>query len=139
MTHTQTMRNQYATNKTEIQKILNWTPLQYAQYQEQLGYEYLKSYLQLDDYTIKIMSYEAMFWKWWINTWNIIDDQLMSSGFHLNDSCASSDYNTIFYKESHQVKYINTSPLAVQFDNTYQNMIAEMNEKIHQSLNHNHH
>jgi hypothetical protein len=128
MTHTQTMRNQYANNKIQVQQILNWTPLQYAEYQEQIGYDYLRQCLQVDEYNVKLMTYEAMYWKWWINTWNIIDDQLLHAGFHINDYQHIPNYNELLYKETHKATYIHTSPLAVHFDNTYAKMIGYMHK-----------
>jgi hypothetical protein len=128
MTHTKQMRNQYATNKLLVQKILNWTPLQYAEYQEQVGYEYLRQVLEVDEHNVKLMSYEAMYWKWWINTWNMIDDELLITYLQKNDYPNIPNYHIQLYIESHKVQYIATTPMAVHFDNTYAKMIAELNE-----------
>lgn len=124
MTHIQNQRELYTSNRAKIQRLLKWTELQYAQYQERIGYQYMQHQLQLDAHAVKQMSYEAMYWRWWVNTWNIIDDQLLLDYLILHPNPEA------LYCEAHKVQYIATSPMAVHFENTYAKMIGEMNDSI---------
>jgi hypothetical protein len=124
MTHTKKMKTQYANQRMAIELLLDWTPEQYAYYQEQEGYNYLRQVLCLNVWDVKCMSYEAMFWKWWINMWNLMDDNYVIT------LLMNSHTPEQLYLEAHKAQYITASPMAVQFDNTYANMIGQLTDNL---------
>jgi hypothetical protein len=124
MTHIKKMKAQYANQRLAIEALLNWTPEQYLQYQEQEGYNYLRQVLCLNEWDVKCMSYETMYWKWWVNMWNVMDDNYVIA------LLMNSHTPEALYLEAHKAQYISTSPMAVQLDNTYAKMIGELNDTI---------
>lgn len=67
-------------NKHQIIKSLNWTELQYCNYQQQIGLEYMQRVVGSDEWGIKQLEASELFWRWWVNHWNRIDEEFMTYG-----------------------------------------------------------
>jgi len=68
-THIKTIQLENKTVKERIQCILGWTDLQYAEYQEEMGYRYLVNEFGTDCIMAQQLVYQKVFWSWWINHW----------------------------------------------------------------------
>lgn len=68
-THTKTIRFENKTVRELIQNYLGWSELQYAEYQEQMGYAYLIQEFGADCIMAQQLVYKKIFWSWWINHW----------------------------------------------------------------------
>lgn len=53
----------------EVMDVLHWDDLQYANFQESMGYEYLKAEFGEGVPFVRELPYTAEFWAWWKNHW----------------------------------------------------------------------
>jgi hypothetical protein len=64
-------------NQQVIIRKLNITHLQYCEMVEAGGYIWLQRYLSHVPEVISLSSYSQLWWKWWVNEWNIRDHQFV--------------------------------------------------------------
>lgn len=65
-------------NREVILRKLRITDLQYCEMVERGGYEWLRRYFSHVPDMIDICKYSAMFWKWWVNEWNLRDNRFLA-------------------------------------------------------------
>jgi hypothetical protein len=66
----------YARNRARILKLLQWDDLTYTTYQYEQGLVYMKDVLRMHDWAIAYMETSSLFWRWWRNQWDMLDNQL---------------------------------------------------------------
>lgn len=64
-------------NKKHIQKALGITADEYSIAVEQAGYEWIDRYFHDDAEATRIIAGCEMFWKWWVNQWDIRDKEFV--------------------------------------------------------------
>jgi hypothetical protein len=67
--YTQHIRNRMGTAKQEVMRLLRWSELDYCQYQEKMGRQYLQSYIPHSPEYIDYMLASRIFWNWFKNQW----------------------------------------------------------------------
>ncbi len=67
-------RQKTAQNIELILIALDWTDVEYCEFQMQRGEEFLQHKLGKDHYSIPWMTRSKAFWQWWKNQWNLRDD-----------------------------------------------------------------
>jgi len=70
--------------KNEICLLLNWTDMDYAQTQYEIGLQYLALYLPSDCRLRKQLECSRLFWNWFKNQWAIHDYELLNDATFLN-------------------------------------------------------
>jgi hypothetical protein len=78
ISHVAKMRAVAQTNKEAVLGLLGWDELQYCEFQEQQGREYLETVVCPDGYGAKELGDSRIFWRWWINQWNRRDDDFLT-------------------------------------------------------------
>jgi len=63
--------------KAQIITLLEWSELDYAEFQELQGYRYLRSEFGNDPF-VNLLPYQSLFWKWWINHWLKRDEEFLT-------------------------------------------------------------
>ena len=103
-THIDLVRNENKTIRETIQKLLGWTSMEYAKFQEQMGLAYLKEEFEgCADY-VALVSKEKIFWSWWINHWVNRDKLFLMEANSLNESWRQRIYKGRNNPESHWFK-----------------------------------
>ena len=64
--------------KKEICLLLNWTEMQYAEYQYKHGLAYLLWYLPCDEARRYALERSKLYWNWFKNHWVLYDESLLS-------------------------------------------------------------
>lgn len=55
--------------KAVVIKLLQWTELEYAQFQYESGLAYLRHYIPTDKWGQDMLQRSKLFWNWWKNQW----------------------------------------------------------------------
>lgn len=117
-----THNRQYILRKLEI------SDLRYCQEVEDVGYMYLHRYFSYSPEAIESASKSELFWKWWINQWEIRDNEFVQQ------TCFRMPWpketQRRIYDSFHDVKQISIVPNRFVIDE----IRKLMNEKIIQGL-----
>lgn len=100
---------------------LGWDELQYAEYQESAGIEYLKKVIGADDWGVKHLIHSSIFWQWWINHWNRIDETFIGYAGSLPQGMRITAYHSV-----HDPEGFDFFPHKVIMDLSYAEMIEEL-------------
>jgi hypothetical protein len=79
-------------NRQFILRKINMTHQEYCELVERGGYAWLDKYLFCDPKGMKAASHSSMFWKWWVNEWNIRDDRFVRHVRFCNPDIEQRDY-----------------------------------------------
>ncbi len=79
-------------NTQFIQRKLNMSPLEYCELVERGGYAWLDKYFFHAPEVIQASSYSGLFWKWWVNEWNIRDEAFVKHVRFCNPEIEQLDY-----------------------------------------------
>lgn len=126
MTTTEIKQKVSSTQGTIIQ-MLGWNEMEYAEYMEEQGLEYLHRYAGSDLLAINELAKKKTYWDWWKNHWFIRDQRflLLFTDGPVNILCHC-------YKQQHAAKYLVSDiyPPAVVLGNDFAKMIGELNDEI---------
>lgn len=87
-------------NKDYIQKALGISADEYVIAVEQGGYQWINRYFHGDEDMTRLVSTCGMFWKWWINQWEIRDEQFVqSTGIDVLDMALDGRYWQVAFEE----------------------------------------
>lgn len=86
-------------NTQFIIRKLSFTHLEYCEMVERGGYAWLDRYFFHSPEVIQASSYSQLFWKWWVNEWNIRDDQFVRYVHFCHPDVEQLDY----YLQTHSV------------------------------------
>ena len=73
------IREENSYTKANVMELLGWTSLQYAEFQEEMGYVYLHEELGLQHALVREFVYTRHFWGWWIKHWIKRDVQFLKT------------------------------------------------------------
>lgn len=104
LTHIQKVKQENETVKNTVQKLLGWSNLQYTEFQEAMGLEYLKIELNNDMAAVRLISYNKLFWSWWINHWVSRDRIFIAEFSKLNHRWVNKMYVNRNNPQSHFFK-----------------------------------
>jgi hypothetical protein len=128
MSHIAQQRALFAKNRATIQKLLQWDDASYTTFQFEAGLIYLEEQMALPEYEAKMLREDELFWKWWINEWNLIDAILATT--------LELVHHTQYlrrYVHVHTMAMVDKHPSAAIVDERYAQMIGEFNDKHNQS------
>ncbi len=87
-------------NRSVLLRKLEITDLQYCEFVEQGGYEWIQFYFSKSPEMQDIIKYSPMFWKWWVNEWNIRDE------YHIHQN-RFKEWSTVvergWYRRTHRM------------------------------------
>ena len=69
VTHIEKTRQQNAVTKLEVQNLLGWDDLRYAEYQEEMGREYIRQLFGEGTAMVDDIPNHREFWAWWKLHW----------------------------------------------------------------------
>lgn len=123
ITHIESRRVAAKASKERIMRLLEWSELQYCDFQYRMGLEFLQEYIPGDPYGIAYLERHPVFWAWWRNQWTLRDE------IYLN-----SDISTVRLRLRQNIYIQNNNPRAlaqgitppaVVLDDSYAQMIQE--------------
>lgn len=112
--------------KQAVIALLQWTEMQYAEFQYEQGTKYLHAYLKGDEYCVRIMEDSRIFWNWWKNHWTIRDAEFI----HIANQVTIRRTEIIrqLYRQYNKGTMLATSihPNAVVLNESYAGMTTNM-------------
>lgn len=120
-TFIQSIRTEVRTNREKVMGMLQWDDLRYGEYQEQMGYVYLKTEFGQDTLFVDDLRYSQEFWAWWKNHWNKRDSIFLMDAPALD----LSERNTL-YAQLHNPQYFEFHPHRGVLERSYSNMIDKL-------------
>jgi len=119
------MRQDAQGNQRAIQKLLGWSHLEYCEFQELKGREYLETVICPDGYGVQELGNSRYYWRWWVNQWNRRDDDFLNSNTYSFERSLDGDWATYQYINSPEfLKGI--YPHRIIFEASYSTMIGEL-------------
>lgn len=107
--------------KEQVMRMLDWNDQQYANFQFEMGYEYLKFWVGDDDFGMKELPLTASFWAWWRNHWHKRDEDFINRSSLLTVAECRR-----FYRLFHDAETIEYQPNSVVMDDAYAQMIYNL-------------
>jgi hypothetical protein len=119
-------------NKEHIQRALGITADEYAVAVEQAGYQWIDRFFQNDQETVKIIASCAMFWKWWVNQWDIRDaEYIRMTSLDIIDTPLEGKYWQAAFEEwieIHMVKKLQIIPNRMVIEELSRKIVEEENK-----------
>lgn len=115
------IRVQALSQKEQVMSALQWSDLQYAEYQEQMGYLYLKSEFGSDSLYVAELPYSPEFWAWWKNHWSKRDQLFLMDAYKLDLS-----ERLTLYSQLHNPYEFHFRPHSKVLEKTYSCMISRV-------------
>ena len=128
MSHIAQQRALFAKNRAIIQKLLQWDDLNYTTFQYEAGIIYLEEQMCLPEYEAKMLQEDELFWKWWINEWNLVDAILATTLEKVHPS-----QHVRRYVHVHTQAMVDKHPSSAIVEESYAKMIGEFNDKHNKS------
>lgn len=126
ITHIQKVQIQNQTVREQIQHLLGWSRLQYAEFQEEMGYAYLEYEFGLYTPMVNLLPYEKTFWSWWINHWVKRDIAFLKEAYKYNDH-----WRVIAYKTGNRPNSIHFKNHIKMLRLSYNGMINTLIKEVH--------
>ena len=125
------IRSEMAIQKMEVSNLLGWTDMQYAEFQEEMGIEYIKTELtpktlpQAQGDTSPSLAMELVkfkeFWSWWRLQWMRRDEEFLE----MSTSLFPTEYEE-YYRELHQPDSMLFRPHTDVMRSTYNQMVHRL-------------
>jgi hypothetical protein len=122
LTHTSTIEQKSLTIKEQVLNLLQWSDLDYAEFQELQGYVYLKAEFGNTPF-VELLPYQSLFWKWWINHWLKRDAAFLKQVSHYKLPLKNI---RIGYEAHHNPNKVCFKPQAVILRQSYSVMIGNL-------------
>lgn len=107
--------------RSRVLSLLHWDEFKYGQFQYDQGLQYLKdNLLGGDDTWVDELSRSKIFWKWWINQWNMRDQQFITNG--VSDNLHN---RVVYYKYLNSVDTLHCKPHKSVLEETYAVMMQQ--------------
>ena len=126
MSNVALLKEQYQENKEKIMELLQWTEMQYMDFQIDMGLEYMRNVLGMDDWSADYMMRSRKFWNWWRNLWNVHDANVFLMAYEQIEP----ERWEWEYKNSHCASFLDKHPSRVIMEDTYALMIESVNKDI---------
>ena len=126
MTHTPLQYISAAKLKSQICHSLNWSDLQYGEFQYQCGCLYLQYYISKDPVAIDEVLQHPLFWKWWKSEW--LDREYVFAGTLLKCCELTIKEKRMLYRNWHDARVLanELSGVGLIMSNGYKIMIREI-------------
>lgn len=124
MNHIEQQRQLFAKNRDIIQQLIGWDDLTYTTFQYESGLIYLEETMLLHEYEQKMLSSDEMFWKWWVNQWNIVDSIMLPVCQRRCHPLSLKEYIN-----RHSLAMTSVYPDHELIEESYAKMIGEFNDK----------
>lgn len=123
ITHIESRRVAAKASKERIMRLLEWSELQYCEFQYRMGLEYLQEYIPDDPDGIAWLERHRVFWAWWRNQWTLRDESYLDSKI----ATVGIRHRRNIYTELHNPRALamGITPPAVVLDDSYAQMIQE--------------
>lgn len=126
LTHITKVKHENLTVKTKVQDTLGWSSIEYAEFQEKMGLDYLIKELEgCSDY-VDLIAKEKLFWSWWINHWVKRDIAFLVDAYGLNQRWCRKLYMA---RNNPNSAYFNLSMSLMK--QSYAVMIGKLIKEIH--------
>jgi hypothetical protein len=127
MSYAQERTREASLMKLAICNLLDWTELEYGEFQFKSGCSYLQHYIPNDPHGIDELLKHRMFWNWWRNQWHNRDFAFMlDSNNELSKLCLSN--KRLLYMHYHDARMLaaEIAPNAIIIADAYKKMIGEL-------------
>ncbi|MFD2961336.1 MULTISPECIES: hypothetical protein [Olivibacter] len=124
LSYIEQIRRVTRTNQERVMSLLGWDDLQYAQYQEEMGYLYL-SHEYGDTPFINELPYTSAFWKWFKNQWAKREQIFLLAA----DTMSYRD-RLKAYKALHNPESFEFHPHRKIMEKSYANMISNVIKEV---------
>lgn len=124
LTHIEKIRRVTRANQERVMTLLDWNDLQYAEFQEKMGYAYLKSEYG-DTAFINELPYTSAFWKWFRNQWAKRDQIFLLAACNMSYRERVESYNAMHNPESFEFH-----PHRRILEQSYSNMIGKAIKEV---------
>ncbi len=127
MTHVQERIRDASLMKLVICRLLNWTDLEYGEFQYKCGCLYLQHYISNDPQGIDELLQHKLFWNWWKNQWHNRDFAYMIDSEQQLDKLSISN-KRLLYMHAHDPKMLamEIAPNSIILGEAYKKMIGEL-------------
>ncbi|WP_143960260.1 hypothetical protein [Litoribacter populi] len=125
ITHIEKVRRENATVKMQVQNALNWDDMQYAQYQEEMGYQYLKAEYGEDLPIVREVVYHKEFWSWWKMHWLKRDRLFLEVAYSMGLDDRLQTYTAL-----HDANDVGFRPHSVILERTYSTMMHRIIKEV---------
>lgn len=127
--YTNHIRNNMHSAKHQVMKLLCWTEMEYAAYQEKNGRLYLQYYIPKCPDMIDTMVESRIFWNWFKNQWLMRDEIFIRD---LQVQCSDVDFCRAVYQAlNHPDRLVDeVYPSGMLMQNGYAVMIGELNKSM---------
>lgn len=121
----ETVKAQAEKTRIEVLNVLGWDELQYCEFQEQQGREYISIVLCTCEFDAVQLGNSKFFWRWWVNQWNRRDDDFLNNPQYHEARESFGDVET--YEGIHSPEFLQGYyPHRVLFEESYSTMIGVM-------------
>lgn len=133
------IRSEMAIQKMEVSNLLGWTDMQYAEFQEEMGIEYIKTELtpknppvsplgrgeshrneEVPSLAMELVKFKE-FWSWWRLQWMRRDEEFLE----MSTSLFPTEYEE-YYRELHQPDSMLFRPHTDVMRSTYNQMVHRL-------------
>ena len=121
MSHTDKIKTIQQVTRWQVMKLLNWNDQQYADFQFEQGYEYLKYWIGEDAFGFAELPLTSAYWAWWRNHWHKRDMSFVESAKQMSLNERLTRYHFI-----HKPETIQYSPQKAIMENAYAEMIYKV-------------
>lgn len=111
-------------NKQRVCQMLRWTALDYANYQQNKGLEYLEKVICCDAWSVNNVAKCTKFWQWWVNHWNNRDAQFIGEYGNYPKGLLRHKYDDL-----HDLEGFKFYPHRHIMESTFALMIDEVNQE----------
>jgi hypothetical protein len=127
--YTNHIKNRMQGVKQEVMELLKWTELEYCEFQEKHGRQYLQSYISKDPVAIDTLLATPIFWNWFKNQWLQRDQQFIKDAQVLVNNTAT---RRIMYSIHNDPEWLinDRYPTGLVMAEGYNRMIDQFNKTI---------
>jgi len=121
MTYIQKVRQGNAAIKMQVQNLLGWDDLQYATFQQEQGYAYLRAQFDIDTPLVDRIPEHKEYWSWWRLHWIKRDREFLD----MSNMLFKSEMEE-YYRQLHDPESMAFWPHAAILEETYTEMIHQL-------------
>lgn len=126
MTHIQQQRALFDSNRKSVLQILKWSEARYWDFVFDQADAWLNYRLDAPDDFIKALKKIPAFWSFWINMWNLRDEQTFLPKYQVNVHVTPED----FYKQIHDHERVSSLPSKGLLEEAYGEWIGDSMDEV---------
>lgn len=120
--------------KAVVMQLLQWSELEYANFQYESGLAYLRHYIPTDKWGQDMLQRSRLFWNWWKNQWLLRDECFLAVGKEILTNAVSTENLRRLYFHDHNPATLASEiyPNRTVLDESYNQMIHSIHtEELH--------